>query len=335
MKKHYPSSNKSLLKRKEPLFINGSCIIECPQHILDSSIDLIITDPPYGINGDQLHKHYNRDEKHVIEGYNEIPLHKYPEFTRQWMKEAKRILRPGGSMYAVSGHSNLKDILIAIDELGFNLVNHIIWKYNFGVYTTKKYITSHYHILYCTSPGGPVTFNTYSRFGKTEKGDQGEAKNYRDREDVWIINREYKPGKAKNKNELPMELLKKMILYSSNEGDTVCDLFLGGFSTAKAAVGLNRKACGFEINEKVYEHGMNEMLKIAPGYLMDTLPIPEDNHLTNQGKPWTPEDYDHLVKRYDELFGQTKKKRKTIDTLSLELGRGYFSILNALKKMGR
>ena len=52
---------------------NESCITGVKKHLPDNSIDLIITDPPYGINGNTLHKHYNRDEEHVVPGYVEIP----------------------------------------------------------------------------------------------------------------------------------------------------------------------------------------------------------------------------------------------------------------------
>jgi site-specific DNA-methyltransferase (adenine-specific) len=335
-KKRKQPSKKSLLQNTDFQLYFGDCIQECESNLTKNSVDLIVTDPPYGINGAHLHKHYHRKEEFVVDGYHEIPLEEYPKFSVDWINQAYRILRPGGSMYIVSGHTNLKDILVAIDQTKLKLINHIIWKYNFGVYTSKKFVTSHYHILYCIKPPEHlVTFNSFCRYGKNAKGEKNEALNYRDREDVWIINREYKPGKVKNKNELPTELLKKMIQYSSNEDDLVCDLFLGGFTTAKVAIGLNRRVCGFEISPTIYEHGMKEIKKLTPGYLMDSLPVPEEDHLTNQGKRWTDEDLASLLKRYDELYAKSGKKKHSIDVLSHELGRGYFSILNALKKMGR
>ncbi|MEJ2303232.1 MAG: DNA methyltransferase, partial [Anaerolineales bacterium] len=109
-------------------------------------------------------------------------------------------------------------ILKALRETQLEELNHIIWKYNFGVYTKTKYVSSHYHILFYKKPGKPHTFNTYARYGALEKTEDGGRMNYIDREDVWIINREYKPGRVKNKNELPTALLTKMIRYSSNEG---------------------------------------------------------------------------------------------------------------------
>lgn len=240
------------------MFWNESCIEGSKKHIKDNSIDLIITDPPFAIQGDKLHKHYNRDESKVIDGYVEIPKDQYPDFSIDWIQQAERILKPGGSMYIVSGWTNLKDILIALDETNLEQVNHLIWKYNFGVYTKRKYVSSHYHILYCVKPGKKSTFNTYCRFNKDER-ENGRSLNYKDLEDVWIINREYKHGEVKNKNQLPSALLKKMIEYSSKPGDLVCDMFSGSFSTAKMAIELGREACGFEINQKAFEYQMTQM----------------------------------------------------------------------------
>lgn len=166
-------------------------------------------------------------------------------------------------MYVISGYTRLFDILNALTQTELKQVNHIIWHFNFGVYTTQKFVSSHYHILYCTKPGGAVTFNKDARFPHDEKA------SYHDREDVWSIKREYKPGAVKNKNELPIGLVRKMIEYSSNEGDLVCDLFLGGFTTAKAAIGLNRRAIGFELNQTAFDYEMKEIEKITPGEMLE------------------------------------------------------------------
>ena len=127
-------------------FYNGDCVSGAEEHIPDNSIDLIITDPPYGIQGDRLHRHYNRDEDFVVEGYVEVPAAGYGEFSLAWIRQAERILKPGGSLYIVSGYTNLYHILAALRETGLAEVNHIIWNYNFGVYTRRKYVSSHYQI---------------------------------------------------------------------------------------------------------------------------------------------------------------------------------------------
>jgi site-specific DNA-methyltransferase (adenine-specific) len=316
-------------------FYNLDCVEGARKHLKEGSVDLIVTDPPYGIGGGGLHKHYHRNEEFVVDGYIEVPEEEYGEFTLNWIREAERVLRPGGSLYIVSGYTHLLHILSALRETGLEEINHLIWKYSFGVYTKKKYVSSHYHILYYAKPGGERTFNTNCRFGATERNGGNGSLNYLDREDVWAIPREYKPGQKKNKNELPKELLKKIVQYSSDPGDLVCDFFLGGFSTAKVAIGLDRKACGFEKSREAFNHHLQETLKTKPGSLLAELRQPTQGSLSNQGERWTENQKADLVKRFDELRGERLNKKESISVLSKEMGRGYFSLLNALREAGR
>lgn len=317
---------------KENRFFNEDCIEGSKKHIEDNSVDLILTDPPYGINGNLLHKHYNRNERYVIDGYIEIPQKEYAKFSEEWIKQAERILRPGGSIYIFSGYTNLIDILNALKKTSLKEVNHLIWKYNFGVYTKNKYVSSHYHILYYFKPGGKRTFNTYSRFGQNEKDSEGHSLNYKDREDVFVINREYKPGQYKNKNELPKELLIKLLQYSSNENDLICDLFLGSFSTAKVAIGLDRYVIGFEKSKAIYKYQISKIKHLKRGYLLPKLRTPPKNIYLNQGRRWSKSEREKLMEEYRKIYNETKNKSKTIKVLSHKFKRGYFSILNIVKR---
>ena len=315
------------------MFHNIDCIAGARAYLADESVDLIITDPPYGIAGDTLHKHYNRNEDFVLDGYIEVPQHEYAAFSRDWIREAERVLKPGGAMYIVSGYSNLIHILNALHESSLQEVNHIIWKFNFGVYTSKKYISSHYHILYYVKPGGKPVFNTFARFGETEKHEtEGGSLNYQDREDVWVINKEFKPGKIKNKNELPTQLLTKMIQYSSNEGDMVCDFFLGSFSTAKVALGLRRRACGFEKSPVAFEHQMKEVANIVPGAMLDALRQPAPKKFIHQGKPITETEVQDIKTRFIALKASGMTKKGAIDQMGDEFGRGYWSLVRILER---
>jgi site-specific DNA-methyltransferase (adenine-specific) len=311
-------------------FYNEDCIEGAKRHLSDSSIDLIITDPPYGIEGDKLHRHYHRKEEFVVDGYVEIPKEEYAEFTRGWVKQAERVLKPGGSLYVISGYTNLHHILNALHSTELIEVNHLIWKYNFGVHTTKKFVSSHYHILFWVKPGKPYFFNTYSRFGQGERDERDGALNYQDREDVWIMNREYKPGEKKNKNELPTALLIKMMQYSSNIGDTVCDFFLGGFSTATVAKGLSRGCVGFEVSESMFELGLKKVEEVEPRSLIASLRRPRTSNLINQGKSWSSEEKDRLRERYIALRKSGQSKRSAIQALTAEFHRGRFSIGNVI-----
>jgi len=195
------------------------------------TVDLIITDPPFAIDFKAQRLNYNRKGSNVIEGYQEIPEEEYGSFTRNWMAEAARVLAPSGCMYVFSGWNRLRDILEGLDAAGLTTINHLIWKYQFGVFTKKKYVTSHYHILFVVKDPKQYTFNKIDHYP----------------EDVWVIKREYWKGKMKTPTKLPPEIVRKILLYSSNYGDLVLDPFLGSGTVAIVAQQEGRHFLGFEV----------------------------------------------------------------------------------------
>ena len=231
---------------------NKDCIIGMKQ-IPDEKIDLVVTDPPFAINFKAKKANYNRTASRVLSGYNEITKENYYEFTLNWMSQCFRILKESGGMYVFSGWNNLGDILNAIEEIGFITVNHIIWKYQFGVVTNRKFVTSHYHCLYICKNDKKRKFFPYERFGKEEKNNQGRSLHYKDKEDVWEIKREYWTGDEKTPTKLPAEIIKKILQYSSEEGDLVFDPFLGSGQTAVVSKLLKRNYMGFEIVKEYFD----------------------------------------------------------------------------------
>jgi len=221
--------------------------------IPNEKIDLVVTDPPFAINFKAKKANYNRTSSRVLSGYNEITKENYYEFTLNWMSQCFRILKESGGMYVFSGWNNLADILNAIEEIGFITVNHIIWKYQFGVVTNRKFVTSHYHCLYICKNDKKRKFFPYERFGKEEKNNQGRSLHYKDKEDVWEIKREYWTGDEKTPTKLPAEIIKKILQYSSEEGDLVFDPFLGSGQTAVVSKLLKRNYMGFEIVKEYFD----------------------------------------------------------------------------------
>ncbi len=225
------------------------------------SIDLVITDPPFAINFKARRNNYNRTEGRVLTGYNEIAPEDYYDFTRRWMGEAFRLLKESGSMYVFSGWNNLKDVLIALDETGFVTVNHIIWKYQFGVVTSRRFVTSHYHCLYVCKNDRKRKFFPYARFAKDARDAQGRSLHYRDKEDVWVIKREYWTGDQKTPTKLPAELIRKILAYSSEPGDVVLDPFLGSGQVAVVSKMEGRRYIGFEIVPEYYQFAQTRLEK--------------------------------------------------------------------------
>ena len=249
------------------------------EHVADNSVDLIFTDPPYGIKGDELDVHYNRDESNVVPGYVDIPLTEYAKFSHDWIRECSRVLRPGGSIYIVSGYTNLHHILNALHATDLKQVNHIIARYSFGVSTKNKFVSSHYHVLFWCKPDKGKQRRVFnSNWKYTDQKDS-----YHDRLTVQDMPRAHNPGVIKNKNQLNEEFIQKFIMYSSNRGDTVLDCFGGGFTTGRTALRWGRKFIGFELNHHAYDTFVPTLENVEE--LPDPTPIsPSDSELSKREK---------------------------------------------------
>ena len=258
---------------------NQSCIEGMREHVADESVDLVFTDPPYGIDGDELDVHYHRDESKVVPGYIDVPLTQYAQFSRDWIKECERVLRPGGSMYIVSGYTNLHHVLNALHATSLVEINHIIAQYSFGVSTKNKFVSSHYHVLFWAKPDRGQkkrTFNSNWKF--TDQKDS-----YHDRLTVQNMPRDYKPGQVRNKNQLSEEFIEKFIKYSSNRGDTVLDCFGGGLTTGRTALRWGRNFVGFELNKNAYDAFVPTLDLVEP--MSDIAPVsPDDAELAKREK---------------------------------------------------
>jgi site-specific DNA-methyltransferase (adenine-specific) len=231
---------------------HGDCL-DLMKQLPDGCIDLVITDPPFAISFKANKLSYKRKLTNVIDGYKEIRREDYLDFTRKWMAEVYRVLKPSGSMYVFSGWNNLKDMLIAIDETGFVVVNHIIWKYQFGVCTKYRYVTSHYHCLYVCRDIKLRKFHPFPRFPPGKRGRHGHKLHYKDKEDVWDIKREYWKNKMKTPTKLPSELVRKILAYSSDDGDIILDPFLGSGQVAMVSKEKGRHFLGFEIVKEYHD----------------------------------------------------------------------------------
>jgi len=197
-----------------------------------NSVDLVIADPPFGLNFSGKETIYNRNSDFVIDQYFEVDEN-YGEFTERWMKLIRKVMKPHATAYVFSGWTHLEEVLRGARRAGLITINHLIWKYQFGVFTKRKYVTSHYHILFLAKDHEKYFFNKLEHYP----------------EDVWIINRKYRVGQPKNGNALPEEVVRKCIEFSSKPGDLVFDPFMGMGTTAVAAKGTWRHFFGFEINK--------------------------------------------------------------------------------------
>lgn len=222
--------------------------IEGMKRLPAESIDLVIADPPFGIDFDGKSSVYNRDDRLVIEGYEETE-DSYPEFTSKWLVELPRIMKPEASAYVFSGWTNLDAVLEGARDAGLVTLNHLIWHYPFGVYTKKRFVTSHYHIVLLVKNPRKYFFN--------------KIENYP--EDVWSVKRRYRTGLSKNATKLPLAVVSRCIDFSSRPGDIVLDPFMGNGTTAVAAIHNFRHFIGFEINERLRPLLNKELANLVAG----------------------------------------------------------------------
>jgi site-specific DNA-methyltransferase (adenine-specific) len=303
--------------------------------ITDNSVSLFICDPPFGLGESTFDKHYNRKKANVTQNYHEAPDN-YEQWCFQWLSIAKQKLKPDGTMYIISGWNKLGEVLNAVQQAELHTINHIIWKYNFGVFTKCKFVSSHYHVLMLAKTSKPK-FNTYCRFGPQEKNASGNKALYSDLEDVFTINKEYqqyKEGELKNTNKLPDALVEKLILYSSDKDDTVCDFFMGNFTTAYNALRLGRKAVGFEVNKEMFHYHEARLAAIEYGIGLRSLKAPEVQLPEKMGKRFEEGEKERIWKDFQDLTREGSMKLSQVyTTLQERYQRGKFSIKKVIDQL--
>jgi len=216
--------------------------------------DTIFADPPWGINHGKERRTYNRRSEKVTGGYVEVDALQYARFTRKWLRSAVRALKPGGSLWVLTAWQQLGDVLnVAREELELVPVSHVVWKYQFGVYTKRRFVTSHAHLLLYEKDEGDGARRYFDRFalhGEQERTEDGRSAHYRDIEDVWTIKRPYKPNEERYPTELPEELVDRCLAITTPPGGDVLDPFCG--SGTAGVVCMKRGFCytGIDVNPK-------------------------------------------------------------------------------------
>lgn len=326
---------KALEIKNNNLYIKNADCLEFLDEIPSKSVDLILTDPPFGLGESVFdNKYYAREDEKVVDGYIEAPKDiSYEDWCYKWISKFDRILKPNGSVMIFSGWTNEADIQYAVRRTKkFKMINHLIWQYSFGVNTTKKFVSSHYHILYfCKNKGKPY-FNQYAYHNEDHNVKGCGSEVYKDLQDVIKINKEYKPDKIKNCNTLPTKLIEKLIKHTTKSGDVVLDIFSGGFTTQFAAIKLKRLAWGCELNKQSCELFFPKLLNFKDFYISDEdiNGYEKSKKLSNQGKFLSEIEKRNIIDEYSKIFGTERQK---IDLLSAKFQRGYWSIKKIIQHL--
>jgi DNA modification methylase len=220
----------------------GDCLNVLPA-LERESVDLVVTDPPYNIGID-----YGKGSK-------ADRRQDYDLWCGKWIYWCYRALRPGGSMWIISGQEHGAEIDIAIQRTGMTMRNRITWHETFGVYCHNKFGRTSRPIYYAVKDAKHFTFNkaavTVPSARQEKYGDRRAAPGGKIMGDVWQINRvcgTFKERVNGVPTQLPEELVRRIIGVSSNPGDAVLDPFAGSGTTLAVAKAMGRGAVGIELN---------------------------------------------------------------------------------------
>ncbi len=252
---------------------SGDCIKILNEKIDKESIHLIFADPPYNLSGNGL-KWKSKSWYMMNEKWDKMSAPKYIEFTKKWIEGCYRVLKEGGSIYISCTYHNIAEVMIILKELGFKINNIVTWyKTNAMPNMTRRVFTHSTEFVLWAVKGKKWIFN-YEQLKKInpEKQKNGSLKQMRD---VWPLSLVQgkerlhgRNGRAIHPTQKPEEMLKRIIIASSNKGDLILDPFLGSGTTAVVAKRLGRNWIGIEKNKTYIEAAKKRIYKKRAGAVM-------------------------------------------------------------------
>lgn len=225
--------------------LKGDCT-EILNQARENSVDMIFADPPYFLSNGGITCHagkmvsVNKGKWDKSKGVKENH-----EFTLKWLTACQKVLKPNGTIW-ISGTTHIiYSVGFALQELGYKILNDIIWyKRNAPPNLSCRYFTHSTEIvLWAAKDEKSKHHFNYDLMKQINRGKQMR--------NVWEISappaEEKKYGK--HPTQKPVELLARIILASTKEGDLVLDPFCGSSTTGIAAIKLNRKYVGIDAED--------------------------------------------------------------------------------------
>jgi DNA modification methylase len=272
--------------KRDPLAIDavhrGDCL-DLLARVPTGSVHLAFADPPFNIGYD-------------YDSYDDrLSADSYLDWSRKWMAEVGRVLRPDGTFWLASGDEYAAELkVIATRELGLTCRSWVVWYYTFGVNCKQKFSRSHAHLFHFIRDPAAFTFNTDAiRVPSARElvyGDKRANPTGRLPDDTWILRPQDLPegfgaaedtwyfpricGTFKERSgwhgcQMPEQLLGRIIRVSSREGDLVLDPFGGSGTTLAVAKKLGRSFLGMELSESYADRITARLAGIATGDPLD------------------------------------------------------------------
>ena len=226
----------------------GDCI-EVMRSLPDESVDLVFADPPYNLQlKGELHRPDNSRVDAVDDDWDRFAsFAAYDDFTRAWLAEARRVLKPDGAIWVIGSYHNVFRLGATLQDAGYWILNDVIWRKSNPMpnFRGKRLTNAHETLIWAAkSEKSRYTFN-YEAMKALNDGVQMRSD--------WTIPlctgserlKDAGGGKA-HPTQKPEALLHRVLVASTRPGDLVLDPFFGTGTTGAVAKRLRRHFIGIE-----------------------------------------------------------------------------------------
>ncbi len=227
------------------MLYNGDCI-DILKQFKPNSVDLIFADPPYFLSNGGKSIHSGKIVSVNKGDWDDKTKYKdHLEFTKDWLSLCYKVLKYGGSIWVSGTIHNIFDIKKFIDEIGYKVINIVIWhKTDPPPLIYKNKLRFSYELLIWASKGNKHKFN-YEEMYKISNSEL---------EDIWTIPA-VKMSEKKfgyHPTQKPEALLERIMLATTNPSDLVLDPFSGSGTTCFVAKKLKRNYIGIEQDKNYF-----------------------------------------------------------------------------------
>ncbi len=242
--------------------LKGDCVTHM-RALPDASVDMIFADPPYNLQlGGDLFRPDGSQVDAVDDDWDKFDTFAaYDRFTREWLAEARRILKPNGTIWVIGSYHNIFRVGTAVQDAGFWILNDIIWVKSNPMPNFKgtRFTNAHETLIWASkAEGSKYKFNY--RAMKT-LNDELQMRSDWNFPICGGQERLKKNGTKVHPTQKPEALLYRVLLSCTQPGDVVLDPFFGTGTTGAVAKRLGRNWIGIE-REDDYISAASERIAI-------------------------------------------------------------------------
>ncbi len=248
----------------------------------DASVDMIFADPPYNLQlGGDLHRPDGSHVDAVTDEWDRFAsFAAYDRFTHDWLAQARRVLKPTGTLWVIGSYHNIFRVGVAVQDLGYWILNDIVWRKANPMpnFRGTRFTNAHETLIWASrDPDARYRFNY--RAMKT-LNDELQMRS------DWTFpicggaERLRTDGAKAHPTQKPEALLYRILLACTQPGDVVLDPFFGTGTTGAVARRLGRQWIGIEREERYCQ--------VAEERIAAALPLDESALVTMQNPRAAP-----------------------------------------------